>query len=145
MGLAELVSVLREDRRAIERAKEQLMATQEALQAIPEYQAYGRALEALQQARFAAERDEQAVRDEAEALYRQNGEKHPHPSIGIRVSRIPRYDPQAVYTWLLSNAPTYLTVDTKRFEKAADGLPGAPVTWAEKVTATIATDLNKGA
>ena len=53
-----------------------------------------------------------------------------------------RYDAQAVCEWLRENAPAYLTVDTKRFEKAVDGLSGVPVTWEEKITATIATNLS---
>ena len=79
------------------------------------------------------------------AIYKETGEKKLIDKVEVKIYKRLEYDIAKVLTWCRSNAPTFLTVDKKPFEKMAlwssDGL-GAPVQVIEEAKCTIGTDLS---
>lgn len=95
------------------------------------------------EARAQAELQEEDVRLGILYVFAETDNKKPVPGTGVRLIQKVRYDIDAALAWCKGNAPTYLTLDVRRFEKAAlDGLPGAPVEIRKNYQATIGSDLS---
>ena len=77
--------------------------------------------------------------------YTEDGNKKPHPALGIRITKKLDYDPAYAEEWAHAHSPNLLMLDKKRFEKVlkAGGMPDFPATEHEKPTATIAKDLSE--
>jgi hypothetical protein len=78
--------------------------------------------------------------------YEETGDKKPHPKLGVRVLEVPVYKEGAAINFAVTNVvPTLLKLDKVAFKSYAKGVrASAPlpfVEWEEKVTATIAGDL----
>lgn len=79
--------------------------------------------------------------------YLATGDKKPHPKLGVRVSEKPVYDPVAAVSFALVTVPELLALDKRAFESYAKGVKNSVplnfVQWEEKVTATIAKNLEE--
>ena len=79
--------------------------------------------------------------------YQNTGNKKPHPKLGIRAPEVPVYTGDLAYNFALHSVPELLKLDIKAFESYAKGVrasaPLSFVDWEEKVTATIARDLEE--
>ena len=88
---------------------------------------------------------DKALRADIVQHYEDTGDKKPHAKLGVRVSEKPVYDKEAAVRFAFNTAPTFLSLDKKAFESYAKGVrKSAPlkfVTWEEKITATIARNL----
>jgi len=86
---------------------------------------------------------EASIRQEAVAAY--DGNKHPIEGVDLAEYQTVTYDRAEAIKWCVSNAPKYLALDTKPFEKAAPVLVdlGAPVQLGVEVRARIAGDLSQ--
>ena len=71
------------------------------------------------------------------------------PTRGVQVKTMHRllYNAEEAYNWALDAAPDLISqaLNVKAFEKAAPGLPGAPIRIVEELKAFIDTDLSKSA
>lgn len=85
---------------------------------------------------------EQRLRDATVATYKETGNKHPAPGLGIRESEKPVYDLKEAEKWALAHKLA-LKLDVKVFEKIATDVNLPFVQWETEVTATISTDLDK--
>ena len=84
-----------------------------------------------------------AVREAALAEFRQTGDKAPAKGVSIRLFKTYKYDATEAINWCALNAPTFLAIDAKRFERAAEQLDGAPVTIEYDPQPAIAGDLSE--
>jgi hypothetical protein len=84
-----------------------------------------------------------AVRQAALDAYKATGDKEPAKGVSIRMFKRYVYDQDQTLEWCMAYAPTFLTVDAKRFEKAAETLDGAPVRVVYDPRPTIATNLSE--
>ena len=86
------------------------------------------------------------------ASYEATGQKKPHPKLGIRVSKVVKIvDEQAALEYAKRYIPTLIVLDTTGFKQYVKGVAGIKgfiaselgeiVAFTEKVTATIAKDL----
>ena len=86
------------------------------------------------------------------ANYEATGQKKPHPKLGIRVSKVVKIvDEQAALEYAKRYIPTLIVLDTTGFKQYVKGVAGIKgfiaselgeiVAFTEKVTATIAKDL----
>ncbi len=98
-------------------------------------------LTTVEEARAAQEAAEAALRQAVLAIFTQDGNKHPHPATGVRVTNRLVYDPQAITTWARENLPAVLVLDVKTFERVAPHLMVPGVSTVEEPIATIAQDL----
>ena len=77
--------------------------------------------------------------------YAETGDKKPHPKLGLRVSEAPVYIEGQAFNFALQSVPELLKLDKRAFVSYAKGVresvPLPFVDWVEKVTATIAKDL----
>jgi len=142
------MSVLREHltavaalRRALADAKAEEAARQAALQESPAYQAYATAQEARRDVERAVGDAERALREAALTAFRETGDTKPAMGVSVRMFRVYRYDPEEARDWCMVNAPAFLTVDSKRFERAVEQMPGAPVVIELDPRPAIASDL----
>jgi hypothetical protein len=83
------------------------------------------------------------VRQAALDAYKASGDKEPAKGVTIKLFKRFVYDQDATREWCMAYAPTFLTVDAKRFEKAAETLDGAPVRVEYDPRPTIATNLSE--
>jgi hypothetical protein len=85
---------------------------------------------------------ETKLREMTIEAYNETGDKQPAYGVGVKVIKILDYDIKEAYEWAIRhNMATIL--DVKNFEKVAKASPLEFVTYGEKLTATIATDLSK--
>lgn len=106
----------------------------------PEWLSWQQHRETVLAASDALDAAETAARIEILAEYERTKNKAPVAGAGVRVLRKASYVLAEALAWCKENAPALLTVDEKKFVKA--DLDGAPITWLEVPTATIATDLS---
>jgi hypothetical protein len=95
----------------------------------------------VEAARAAQEVAEAALREAVLAVFTQEGNKHPHPATGVRVTSRLIYDPHAITEWAREHLPAVLVLDVKTFERVAPHLMVPGVSTVEEPTATIAQDL----
>ena len=134
------LAVIKDD---VENAKNEFYEAEEAMLGTP----WGQTLTNARVRRDLLQADMKKAETEARemilAAYAETGNKKPVPGAGIRVTRSVAYDLDAALGWCKENAPAFLTLDRKAFEKAVlAGLPGAPADVDESPTATIAKDLS---
>ena len=113
------------------------------VQATPEYKALLAAQQASKEAGVAVSAFSDAVREAALEAFRATGDKAPEKGVAIKMYKVYRYDSEVARLWCISNAPGLLALDSKRFEKAAELLPDAPVTIESDPRPTIASDLGE--
>jgi hypothetical protein len=130
-------------RRSLDDAKTAEAEQDLLLRETAEYQALTTAKQARQDIERAVSLAASTVRESALAEFRQTGDKSPAKGVSIRLFRVYKYDPTEAINWCMLNAPTFLAVDAKRFEKAAEQLPGAPVTIEYDPQPAIASDLSE--
>lgn len=103
-----------------------------------------------QHAALYAERDSlKRYAEEAEAALRlavvnqflATNNRKPHPACSVRMNSKLVYDPVMAARWARTEAPALLVLDTKKFEKAAPNIPGAPIETIEVPVAVVATNL----
>jgi hypothetical protein len=116
----------------------------QASMGLPEYDLAIRADEVAKKAKVASNAAEQRVRELTIDAFQATGDKKPTPYTSIRLNKRLVYDAGEMVTWCKENAPNYVleVLDTKRFEKAAETLQGAPLVVEFKPTALIASDLS---
>lgn len=143
------MSVLREHltavaalRRALADAKAEEAARQAALQESAAYQAYATAQEGRRDVERAVGDAERALREAALAAFRETGDTKPAMGVSVRMYKVYKYDPEAARDWCMMNAPAFLVVDGKRFERAVEQMPGAPVAIELDPRPAIASDLS---
>lgn len=141
MTLQEMIAILCQEREDLRFKKLLVKEAQEQLERTPEWQMLCEVKQALLAVQDAVDQQEQMIRDEAIKLYRQTGDKRPHPLVSIRVTYEPQYDEVIMRNWLMSNAPVYLKIDVTRLKRSAKALPDAPLTWQEEPVACIASNL----
>jgi hypothetical protein len=108
-----------------------------------EYQALATAKQARLDIDRAVTLAASAVREAALAEFRQTGDKAPAKGVSIRLFKTYKYDATEAINWCALNAPTFLAIDAKRFERAAEQLDGAPVTIEYDPQPAIAGDLSE--
>ena len=92
------------------------------------------------------EREGYLRRDILEYYEESGGDKKPHPKLGVRVSEIPVYfEAEAIGFAMGYDLADLLKLDKVAFKSYAKGVrasaPLSFVEWEEKITATIAKDL----
>jgi hypothetical protein len=95
----------------------------------------------VEEARTAQEAAEAALRQAVLTIFAQDGNKHPHPATGVRVTSHLVYDAQSITEWARENLPAVLVLDVKTFERVAPHLMVPGVSMVEEPIATIAQDL----
>lgn len=120
--LAQLRRELEEERRVHDVAEEAVMRT-------PEYVAMGQSKARLHFKLEAIKSTEEIVRSFAIGAYEDSGNKHPVPGITIKLFTRLQYETECALEWCKAYAPMMVreVLDTKRFEKVATNLIGAPV------------------
>lgn len=141
--MEETLRALAEARHELSERQEEQAVCLAALQATPEWVALDDAKVKTLDASNAVARHEDEVRQKALASYGVNGNKAPAKGVAIKIYKRLVYDAKEAEAWCRQNAPTLFKWDAKGFEKAADKLPGAPVTAEEDPRVTIATDLSE--
>jgi len=100
-----------------------------------------------ERAKMDAKEIENSLRVMVVMSYKETGDKKPHPKLGVRVSEVPIYEEEKAIDFAFKSVPVLLKLDTRAFESYAKGVQGsAPlsfVEWEEKVTSTIAKDLEE--
>ena len=90
---------------------------------------------------------ESSLRADIVGHYKETGNKKPHLKLGVRVSEVPIYAVEDAVGFAFKTIPTLLKLDTLAFKSYARGVrasaPLSFVEWEEKVTATIAKDLEE--
>jgi len=143
MNLTDRMRALAVTRAEIAQRRAGLDELRTAVEATPEWRAYNATEEAL---RSLQDQEGQLYADCREAIlaeYAETGNKKPAQGASIRMRKRYVYDHDETRDWLMRYAPTYLTVDKKRFEKAVPSLAGAPVTIEQEPRATVARDLSE--
>jgi len=115
----------------------------EKLEATQEWRAFAAAQEQAAKLKEEAAQLDRECRARALAEFASTGNRRPAQGVSIRMRKRYVYDEVTARDWLMQNAPAYLTVDARRFEKAASDLDGAPVTIKQEPQATIARDLSE--
>lgn len=101
-----------------------------------------------EQAKLNLKEREDYLRLDILEYYERTGDKKPHPKLGIRVLEVPVYEEGAAINFAVTNVvSTLLKLDKVAFKSYAKGVrASAPlpfVEWEEKVTTTIAKDLEE--
>jgi hypothetical protein len=109
----------------------------------PEWQAYEQATNQRRAITEALDATTTAVRQAALDAYKASGDKAPAKGVSIKLFKRYVYDQDQTREWCMAYAPTFLTVDAKRFEKAAETLDGAPVRVEYDPRPAIAGDLSE--
>ena len=87
---------------------------------------------------------ETALRNLAVESYDEDGNKHPHPAIGVKEFTHLDYSPAMAKEYCLEHRiQAALKLDAKAFEKLAPGLDLGFVDTVKEFRATIATDLSE--
>lgn len=131
-----LVHMVAATRRQTARAETTLKAVRSAWE-----QDHVTLLATVEEARAAQEAAEAALRQAVLAIFAQEGNKHPHPATGVRVTSRLVYDAQTITEWARENLPAVLVLDVKTFERVAPHLMVPGVSTVEEPIATIAQDL----
>ncbi len=84
------------------------------------------------------------IRGEAVTTYKETGETHPAPGIGIRVTHRLSYDPTVALSWAKEHGLA-LKLDSGAFDAIAKAQTLDCVTYVDEPTATIAKDLGRDA
>jgi len=88
---------------------------------------------------------EAELREHAVEVFKETGEKHPHPALNILERPRVAYDLAAAVEYCKAHLPRFVTLDKAAFEKHAKAVvetdPLPCVTYFKEPTATIATDL----
>ena len=141
--LDETVRALAQERATCEELDKIVDACQKVLEATPAYQALHSAKEQALVHHKRALDIEGNLREWALAAYRANGNKTPLKGVTIKVFKRLIYDAAQAEAWCRQNAPTLFKWDVKGFEKAAEKLPGAPITIEDDPRVTLASDLSE--
>ena len=135
------VAVVRAD---VEAARETMEAAQQAMWDTPEGIAWKAAVSVYEGQRGWLAQEENGVREAIVDAYDLTGNKKPADGAGVRIIKKVRYDLDEAVAWCKENAPAFLSLAAKPFEKAVlSGLPGAPAEIEEEPQATLARDLSK--
>jgi hypothetical protein len=121
--------------------KEQLADLTEQLAALPPYQALQAVSEELKRLNEMADDLEGNLR-RAALEWAQETSQTKHPAFTVKNYQVARYDPAAALDWCYQHFREALTVDAKRFEKAAQALKPAFVTLEVEQRVSIASDLS---
>lgn len=138
---------LAELNRSLEENQVWLETKEENLKRLPEYQD----VESVRNERDNLKAEIDTVRAEVNALtlesYLLTDNKKPAPGVGIRIVKTMEYSEQVAFDYCFGNLHEALKLDKRTFEKYAKGVQDVKpldfVTFDEKVTATIASDLTE--
>lgn len=120
-----------------------LDSCQAKLAATPEQQAVNAAIWQTLKTDQLITDDEKRLRGLVLGVYREDQNKRPLKGITIKIFKRIKYDAAQAEAWCRQNAPTLFKFDAKAFEKAAEKLPGAPVTVEDDPRVTLASDLSE--
>ena len=138
--IEELLEEVAEKRLDLRKAEDAAAVARILAEETPEWLEYERQRELVNGLRDDVAAAENATRAAILLDFETTGSKAPAKGAGVRVLRKATYVLAEALAWCRQNAPALLTVDEKKFVKA--DLDGAPITWVEVPTATIATDLS---
>jgi hypothetical protein len=133
------VAALRVD---LDETKQRLADAEAALHDTPEWERYEEMRGEVQAVNELLSTLLMTVKYDALSAYQATGAKQPESGVTIKMYSVLKYDLDTAEDWCRENAPTLLSLDVKRFEKAAKTLPGAPVEIEQEPRATIASDLS---
>jgi len=140
---------LREALKALAQARgdEQLVICQarqrlNAVEQLPAWRCYTEARVKVAAAKDATKAARAVVGDATLAAFKATGDKKPMAGASIRMFKRLIYRTEEVWNWLAVNAPTYLVVDKKRFEKAVPTLQGVPATIEYEPRVAVSGDLS---
>jgi len=145
------MSTLEDALRELAEAREQLVIAKEhtaehlkRVKAMTVYQELATAQDSERNLKLAIEDAEAKVRNLALAEHALSGDTKPAEGVLVKLFGKVVYEPQDIWSWCIVNAPKYLQLDIKAFEKAAPVLRdlGAPVELTKEARVQIATDLN---
>lgn len=138
--IEELLEEVAEKRLALRKAEDAAAVARILAEQTPEWLEYEQRRDCVTALRYDLVAAENATRAAVLLDFETTGNKAPAKGVGVRVLRKASYVLADALAWCRDNAPALLTVDEKKFVKA--DLDGAPITWLEVPTATIATDLS---
>lgn len=140
--LAEMVRSLAALRRAWARLEELAAEANQRAMQTPEWQAFQDLTGQMADMRQEMDALDEAIRRDAIAAYDADMTRRPVDGVEVKLYRKLRYNPGVAEMWVRENCPAALVFDTKRFERIAEQLDGAPVTAIQEPRATIARDLS---
>jgi len=143
-GLTDALRELAEARRQHEIAKERVGEHLLRVQAMTTYQEMLVAQDSERNLAQAILNADAKVRALALAEHALSGDTKPAEGVQVKLFGKVVYEPQDVWSWCIVNAPKYLVLDAKAFEKAASVLRdlGARVELTKEARAQIATNLD---
>lgn len=89
-----------------------------------------------------AQEVESAIRLAALDSYGENGDKHPHTAVTIKVYTRLDYDPETAFTYCTHHLTVALRMDKRKFEKVAKAAGLVFVDTVDEPRATIKRDLS---
>ena len=108
---------------------------------------YGKELsdlnEELSLAQARANDAERAIREAALESYQADGNKHPHPTITVKVFTYLLYDEGVALDYCIQHLPSALKMDKTKFEKVAKVVQPDFVEIGQEPKPTIARDLSE--
>ena len=97
---------------------------------------------ALSEAQALTKSAEAAVRETALNSYSENGDKHPHAAVAIKVYARLGYDPKTAHAYCTQHLAGALKMEKRKFEKVARVAELDFVTIIDEPQATITRDLS---
>jgi hypothetical protein len=141
--LEEWIRQLAKERAYVAEHRQCIEEIEAEISASPLGQALERERQYLETAKEGAAMLEQDIRSLAVTIFAADGDKRPHPAVGIREMTRVEYDERLARAYCQHRLPDALRLDATVFEKVIRSLDEPPkfVTVYKEPTATIARDL----
>ena len=138
----DLIRILARARKWLERDAEAASAAIKLVEATPLWENWLSANAMVMKGRAVVADLEEQVRALAVAQYDGTGDKHPHAAVEIKLFSVYDYDPFKAKQYAIEHLPTALSLDTRKFQKAAEVLELDFVKISKEARAQIAADLS---
>ena len=122
---------------------QEIAMIEKEIAATPLGQRLARCRDLLGTARMDKADAEERVRNAALQAHHATGNRRPHPAVQVILSTVLSYDPQAALDYCRLHLPKALTLDRRKFEKAAKVLELPFVTVGQMPATRIASDLTE--
>jgi hypothetical protein len=137
----DLIRILATERKRLAEDNEKVTAAMKMVEATPLWADWKTARGLAEQSRAVVADLEEQVRALAVAHFGDTGDKHPHAAVGIKLFTFYDYDPISAKRYCVEHLPTALTLDGRKFERAAEVLDLDFVKIGKEPRAQIASDL----
>ena len=137
----DLIRILATERKRLAEDNEKVTAAMKMVEATPLWADWKTARGLAEQSRAVVADLEEQVRAAAVACYDNTGNKHPHAAVEIKLFTVYDYDPLKAKQYAVEHLPTALSLDTRKFQRAAEVLDLDFVKIGKEARAQIAADL----